>query len=144
LTFPRICDTLYKMKADSKITIRIEVPKDVFDVYERQSQQSGKSVENLMAKRLENCKWYTSMNPIYLDDHFRNKLESLLSRSIKSAKDLIDYLSSTQQLRLTEGIRISLPDALLKRIETRRFGWPLEKVIEREAIHGLETYVGLR
>jgi len=128
----------------ANVIVKVEIPRELYQIYERQSQQAGKPVEELMSQRLSDCKWYTSLNPIYLDDEFRAKLESLLSRSIRSAKDLVDYLAKSQSLRLPGGVRLSLPDSLLKRLETRKFGWTLAQVIEREAKHGLESYVGLR
>ncbi len=128
----------------SNVVIKIEIPRDLLQTYEQQARRAKKQVEDIIVHRLEQCKWHTSLNPIYLDDDFRGQIEAILSKSIKSAKDLVDYLANTQSLRLTEGIKISLPDSLMKRLVTRTFGHPVEKVIVREALKGLETYVGLR
>ena len=132
-------------ETNAKVIIKIEVPRDVYDNYDRQSQQSGKTVEELMQDRLDRCKWHTGTQGLYFDDHWKHELEAVLAKSFSRPKEVIDYLTRTKELRFNGGpIRIMLNDSLMKRLQTRKFGLPFEKVVEREVLRGLEEFCGMR
>jgi hypothetical protein len=136
---------LFVSELKENVIIKISVPKDVADGYERQAQRSGKPMEELMAERLDHCKWHTSLNPLYFDDEKRHELEVVLSRTFRDSRDVIDYLSRTKEIRFLGGpIKIKMNDTLMKRLQTRKFGSSLERVVEREVLAGLERFCGLR
>ena len=129
----------------ANVIVKIEVPRDILDLYERQSQQCGKPVEQIMAERLDRCKWHTDLNPLYFSDHWKHELETVLSKSFSKASDVVQYLDRTKEVRFVGGpIKIKINDTLMKRLQTRKFGLSFEKVVEREVIQGLEKFVGLR
>jgi hypothetical protein len=125
------------------ISVRLEIPEALFESYELQAKAQEKTVEELVIDRLQKCKTYNSKHPLYFNDFERHQLEKILSRNLKSSEEALDLLEKSQELRVGP-VKTVIPGILLKRIDSRKFGHKLEKVIEREAIHGLESYAGIR
>src|SRR5512146_602905 len=103
------------------IELKIRVPESTYDPYAERAAKFGRSVEDEIAIRLKECRWYTSANPVYVTDDGRQTLSRLAGRTIKDESSLLDWAHGLAQINVA-GITITLDEPLLTRLESRTFG----------------------
>lgn len=129
--------------APACLRLKLDLPQTVVEEYERQAEQYGVSIEEIIASRLTECVGYTSVKPLYFTDADRSEAEKLLRVNLSRPQDLLRAVSRSSSIRV-DSIVIALPPALKTRLSTRTFQKPWGKFITDLVTELLEHYVGLR
>jgi len=127
------------------IEIKTRVQESVYDAYAERAVKHGRTTEDEMALRLRECRYFTSTQPIYIDDNARQTLSRLAGRTLTTDTDLTSWAHSLAQLNV-HGVTITLDEQLITRLQSRAdaMGRTLREHIHTEVIEALEREVGLR
>lgn len=129
---------------NTRVKFKMELPESLFNAYEVQATEHGRSLEDEIEERLKLCQDYTSARPLYFTDADRVVLEKTFGHVLAKPSQVLSRLSALLNLRVGN-ISIDLPERLQERLRTRVFkGSTYEQVVKREVIQGLERYCGLR
>lgn len=102
----------------ASVRLKLDLPQHIIDTYERQAEECGVSLEELIAARLCDSTEYTSTKPIYVTDEKRRVLEAILGRNLTSAEDLVKEVRVAASIRV-DNVRVALPQDVRKRLTTR-------------------------
>jgi hypothetical protein len=131
-------------QTESTVNIKnLRLPETLYDTLSERAAKHGRSIEDEIFIRLRECRDFTSVSPIYLDDTQRNELSAIAGRLIKTPADLISWAKQMVTLKVGE-VDIPLGQQLVKRLESRRFGKTWPELMRSMVTEGLETAVGLR
>lgn len=129
---------------DSKtIVIRLELPASLYDEYEHYGNTVSKSAEEVMIERLQRCRDYLAIQPLYFNDEQRHELEVLMDHLVRTPEDALAKIRTSQKVRVGP-VSVEIPVTLLDRVKARTAKQDLRKILAREAVHGLEYFVGIR
>lgn len=141
-TSPRT--TVINRDPAQKVRVVLEVPQHIFALYEEQGAKFSREAEDEMVERLRRCVTYTALKPLYLDDDQRRRLEDALEHNISSAEVAIAQILTAVSIQVGD-VGVQIPSHVMRRLPSRVFkGETYESVVEREVIHALERFVGLR
>lgn len=119
------------------------LPSDLVDAYEEKAKLSKRSAEDEMALRLTTCRDHTSPTALYIPDDARHALEAIAGRSLKSAKDVVEWARSIATYSVA-GVNVPLSEQLMKRLDGRKFGKTMPEFVSRTTVDLLEQFVGMR
>lgn len=122
------------MPVQTDVRFSLVLPEAIYNQY---------ASEDEMVHRLTKCKDYNAQSPLYLNDEQHNQINQILGRLIKTPAELISLLKQKHEIKVGS-VKVPLDDALLARLETRRFGLTLEELIKKQVVECLEQFVGMR
>jgi len=130
--------------SESTVTVKaLRLPETLYDQLSERATKHGRSVEDEIFLRLRDCRDFTSLSPIYLDDAQRNELSKIAGRLIRTPTDLLDWARQMVSLKVGT-VEIPLGQQLITRLESRRFGKTWDDFMRALVPEKLEEHVGLR
>lgn len=130
---------------ESVTRLTISIPSEVFDLYEAEAKEKGKSIESVMATRLAKCATHRANQGIYFDDNQRQQLVHLTGgHLINNADDALGRIKSQAAVKVGT-IEFNLDQRRLTRLVARAKAERKtpEVVAEREFRRGLDQFVGM-
>ena len=124
-----------------KHTLRI--PEQTVAAFEARAGRHNRSVDVEMVEHLNTTSGQSSLQPIYLSDTDRDQLSQISGRSIRTAADLLAWARHISSIDVA-GTTVTLPEQLLTRLDSRRFGKTMPEYIRNTVVEQLEQTVGLR
>lgn len=131
------------MVAPASLRVKLDLPEGVLSAYERQADEYGVTIEEILASRLADCVQHTSVKPLYVTDEERQKLEAALRRNISTVAQLVSEVQKASSINV-EGVSVKLSPALRQRLRSRNFSQPFDQFLSTLIVQSLEQYVGLR
>jgi hypothetical protein len=130
----------------SRTQLRVEIPTEIAEHYQSIADDSRKSIETILADRLETTAEYYDTNPgrpLFFNNAERQELEQLLAKNVFSTRDALVLIRNALSLRLGSQ-KITLRPELLSRLKSRCINMDWEQFLELTTIQQLERFVGLR
>lgn len=125
------------------VQLRIVVPEEILDQYQKQADVLGIDVELVAGARLAQCVRHTAQKPLYFDDDERRELERILGKNATTTRDMIVQIRNSIAVKINN-LKIALRPALLSRLKSRCLGMQWESFLEKVIVEDLERYVGMR
>lgn len=138
----------HTMSERKVVSVRLELPEHVYDLYEGQADKLSRDIESLMTQRLTRFA-ENGDNGLFFTDAQKKRLEKIVGRGIGDAEGALQHLESTHKIRVNmpqEPIEIELDAKLLQRLTSRLGayrGQTMQSLITREALRGLKQFCGL-
>jgi hypothetical protein len=127
----------------TETAVKVSLPEDVAQAYEKQSEKKGVALSYLLRTRLEGSVKHTDTKPLYITDAQRRALERILGDNLSSSQGLVMLVEKLATMSVGD-VAVTLPVSLLSRLKDRCFGKSLKEVVGTEVKIALETFVGLR
>lgn len=125
------------------VSLKLNIPRGVFEKYEAQASASETSTESVVADRLVTCVNQTSKKPLYIDDEMRQKFDSLFGKNLSTPEQLYKEVEKLLKVNVAD-IEVNLKPLVVTRLRTRCFGTTFEDFVKQRVTEGLEEYVGMR
>ena len=104
-------------EAELPVQIRLSIPRELYDEYEKIAGNQGLTVTELVMHRLYRCKDHNSIRPLYFADTQRGQLELLLQkRPLETAEQALALLGTSFSVRIGDFPPIPLSAQQVKRI----------------------------
>ena len=131
------------LPSQASIRLKLELPQRVLETYERQAEECGVPLEDLIAARLCDSVQHTSTKPIYLTDEDRRRLDFLFGLNLNTAADVIKQVQTLCTMRV-DNVRVNLDQHIRKRLTTRHLdrGITYDEHVARIVKKLLAEYVG--
>ena len=125
--------------------LSLTIPEDLFDLYEQESVEKEKTIDEVIIERLYACRHHHSSRGLYFNDEERSELESLTGgRILNTPQDAIKRVRNMESIRLGN-IQVTISPTILTRLKSRcSRNMDFTEFVRTQAIHGLEQFVMLR
>lgn len=125
--------------------LSLVLPVDVVVLYEAQAEEEGKTLNEVIIKRLHLCRKHNANRGVYFNDAERSELEKLTGgRIVYEAKDALKRLRNQQSIRLNN-TQVTMSPGLLTRLKSRcSRAMDFKTYLVKQAIEGLERTAMMR
>lgn len=135
------------METNDEVLVRLRLPTELVDRYEKQAEDAHIPLESLMELRLEQTVEANDNRPIYFSDLQRRELDMLMGINLTSADQVVDRVRRALSIKIHDGKNphtISLKPGLVNRLRSRCFEKSFPAFLKRTVLEGLESFVGWR
>ena len=111
--------------------------------YQKEANDYGVPLEELLSHRLTACVTHNSGRPLYFDDAQRQQIEKMIGRNVSQPSAVIQMIEKLLSFRIN-GMSITLKPEVLSRLRTRHNYGEFTQWLSHQIQILLEQYAGLR
>lgn len=127
----------------SKVALKILLPEDVYDSYERLAEETDTPVHDLLVERVSRFSDRRDRKPLYFGDEERRTLEELIGVNVDSPARALLEIRRMTTMRVNNA-RVQLKPQLIQRLKSRCFGMEFPDFVRDVVTKELERYCNMR
>src|SRR3990167_260439 len=128
----------------TEFIVRLPLPLALLEIYEKEAERTGKSLEDFLAQHLRKTKALIAQDkPLIVTDADRRRIEAALAKGFNDGSQLADSCAKLTQLNIG-GLEVHLSEQCMARLGTRVYGTTLAEFVQATVTRLIETEVGLR